>query len=406
MRLTILKFAYPDYLRAWYWARPDEGARSYTEQATALDHDAFWWNGAWAGPLAQQGIEVSEIIANAQPLQRAWARERGLQLSRGRWMAEALRAQIAEAQPELLFIQSFRGLSAPLLGAIRAETASLRAVIGWVGSPLHNERLLGMCNLVLSCVPEVVYRLRADGHACEHLNHAFDPRVLDRIGAEADDEIGFSFAGNLSDALQHGPRAAVLREVARVTPLHVFARLPRSTTSRRGVLAGTALYAFGRGLRQAGVAQTTLQAVPLLATSAKRPARPRLVPPPAPPARMHAPIYGLRMFKTLRDSRVTLNAHSTISPQSASNLRMFEATGSGACLLTDARENVSDLFEPDREVVTYRSAVDCIERATWLLDHPTEATRIAAAGQRRVLAEHTFAHRAPALAASLRTALR
>ncbi|MDQ3755068.1 MAG: glycosyltransferase, partial [Acidobacteriota bacterium] len=80
-----------------------------------------------------------------------------------------------------------------------------------------------------------------------------------------------------------------------------------------------------------------------------------------------------------------------ISPVSASNMRLFEATGVGSCLLTDWRANISTLFEPDREVVTYRNAEECIEKATYLLDHESERQQIARAGQRRTLREHTYA---------------
>ena len=65
-------------------------------------------------------------------------------------------------------------------------------------------------------------------------------------------------------------------------------------------------------------------------------------------ARSHPPLFGLDMFQGLRDSQVTLNTHIDISPRSASNMRLFEATGAGSCLLTDRKENLDwTLFEED-----------------------------------------------------------
>jgi spore maturation protein CgeB len=72
---------------------------------------------------------------------------------------------------------------------------------------------------------------------------------------------------------------------------------------------------------------------------------------------------------------------------------MFEATGVGTCLLTDWKEHIADLFEPDEEVVTYKSAEECIEKAKWLLENPAERERIAKAGQKRTLRDHTFENR-------------
>jgi spore maturation protein CgeB len=78
----------------------------------------------------------------------------------------------------------------------------------------------------------------------------------------------------------------------------------------------------------------------------------------------------------------------------AGNMRLFEATGVGAFLLTDFKDNLHTLFEPDREVAVWRSVEDClsvIERA--IGDAESRAT-IARAGQARTMVQHTYRHRA------------
>jgi spore maturation protein CgeB len=406
VKLGIVKFAYQKYLRQWYATRPDEGRRTYAEQQAALEHDAFWWGWSWSRVLPAHGVEVSEFAMNAEPLQRAWAREHGVALGPVGWMAEVLRRQVADARPDALLIQSFKALSPELLAAIRAENPGLRAIIGWVGSPHVRPELLDACDHVLSCVPEVVRSLREAGRSCSHMNHAFDPAVLERVDRPAQRDIAFSFAGAVGNPDEHLPRAKLIFDVAARTPLEVFADVPRTRLRHvGGLVAAKGVYAVGAGLRRAGVPRTTLLTIPLVRQTAAWPSPPVYRRAPAPRRRLHAPVFGLRMFDALRRSQVTLNAHSTISPLSTSNLRTFEATGIGTCLLTDWRPNVGELFEPDLEVVTYRSVAECVERATWLLDHPAEAERIAVAGQRRALAEHTFAHRAPVLADAVRGAL-
>jgi hypothetical protein len=110
--------------------------------------------------------------------------------------------------------------------------------------------------------------------------------------------------------------------------------------------------------------------------------------------RTHGPLYGRAMFAQLRQSNITLNRHITIAQPAAGNMRLFEATGAGACLVTDTRRDLDEIFALDSEVVTYSSNDECVERIRWLLEHPAAAAEIAARGQRRTLAEHTFAHRA------------
>ena len=112
---------------------------------------------------------------------------------------------------------------------------------------------------------------------------------------------------------------------------------------------------------------------------------------------MRPPLYGNKMFQVLHDSKATFNCHINISPRTANNVRLYEATGIGTCLVTDWKENLKDLFEPDQEVVTYRSYEECIEKVRWLLNNPNERERIAKAGQARTLKQHTWTDRAEKL---------
>jgi spore maturation protein CgeB len=72
--------------------------------------------------------------------------------------------------------------------------------------------------------------------------------------------------------------------------------------------------------------------------------------------------------------------------------RVFEAAGAAACLITDAWEGLETFFEPGREVLVARSGDEVAQHVAAL-----DAERAHAIGQaayRRVLAEHTYAHRA------------
>jgi spore maturation protein CgeB len=99
------------------------------------------------------------------------------------------------------------------------------------------------------------------------------------------------------------------------------------------------------------------------------------------------------MYAVLARSRLTLNTHGIVSGSDANNLRLFEATGMGALLVTDHRRNLGELFDAGTEVVTYRDPGEAAAVVNYYLDHPLEAARIAAAGQARTLREHTWADR-------------
>jgi spore maturation protein CgeB len=73
-------------------------------------------------------------------------------------------------------------------------------------------------------------------------------------------------------------------------------------------------------------------------------------------------------------------------------LRIFEAAGAGACIISDRWEGIEDFLEPGAEVLR----ADDGEHVAGILELLTaeHAREIGAAARRRILAQHTYAHRA------------
>jgi spore maturation protein CgeB len=72
--------------------------------------------------------------------------------------------------------------------------------------------------------------------------------------------------------------------------------------------------------------------------------------------------------------------------------RLFEAAGAGACQITDAWRGIEEFLEPGREVLVAHSGAEVAAHVEALT--PERARAIGQAALRRVLAEHTYAHRA------------
>lgn len=83
--------------------------------------------------------------------------------------------------------------------------------------------------------------------------------------------------------------------------------------------------------------------------------------------------------------------------------RVFEAAGAAACLITDAWEGIELFLKPDAEVLVARDGQDVVEHVRSLT--PERARQIGDAALRRVLAEHTYAHRGAEVDAVLREEL-
>jgi spore maturation protein CgeB len=72
--------------------------------------------------------------------------------------------------------------------------------------------------------------------------------------------------------------------------------------------------------------------------------------------------------------------------------RVFEAAGAGACLITDAWQGIDHFLEPGDEVLVAVDGADVARHVESL--SPARARAIGQAARERLLAEHTYTHRA------------
>lgn len=123
--------------------------------------------------------------------------------------------------------------------------------------------------------------------------------------------------------------------------------------------------------------------------------RPQALPASSPLHRcFQGEVWGADMYQVLRRSRITLNSHIDLAGREAGNMRLFEATGVGAFLLTDFKDNLDTLFAPDREVAVWRSIEDCLNVIGRALGDDNGRAAIARAGHARTMAQHTYRYRA------------
>jgi spore maturation protein CgeB len=75
------------------------------------------------------------------------------------------------------------------------------------------------------------------------------------------------------------------------------------------------------------------------------------------------------------------------------NPRTFELASAGAFQLVDERSLLSELFEPDREIITFKNEKELRDKITYYLNHPDDRKVIAERARQRILAEHTYEKR-------------
>jgi spore maturation protein CgeB len=407
MKLLIHAHAYPDFLEAVYGAQPGLASLDYRAQFAALDREShIWGNSAWAEALKPLGYDVMVTVSNNEHIQKAWARQNGIRYRPVSWQTEIADAQVASFQPDLLFFTSHGELSPEWIKHLRAKYPKVRLFGVWCGMPFGSLDVFRQFDLVLTCVPELNDRFRSLGCNAQHMHQAFDTRVLDRIDVDREQDIPFSFIGQLIRSSGfHKERVRQLERIADAMEITIFSSAFELYRWQRRQSVRLVAHHIARILTGIPALRKSVDRLPFLEKAVHR--AESYTPVVSGKLRPHTrpAVFGLAMYQTLQRSKITYNSHIDISSGSASNRRLFECTGVRSCLLTDHKANISTLFEPDAEVVTFSSTDECIDKAKWLLDHPQECRKIAEAGQRRTLAEHTFTQRAGQFDAIVREVL-
>lgn len=370
MKVLIVDTYYPAFLARFYAQQAGLATADYPTQLQMLLNACFGTSDFYSSHLNALGCEAQDLVVNCVPLQQAWARANNVPLSQwalkvphrlfrvpllGKFLADlpglmdVAIAQIKASKPDVLYCQDLSFFPGEVLRELKRY---VRRIVGQIACPLPPESFLKGYDLILTSFPHFVDRLRALGVGSEYFRIGFDDRVLSLLG-QVEKDTDFSFVGGISR--HHGGAIPLLEYLADQTNIRVFGygadSLPSSSPIRQ---------------------------------------------------RHGGEVWGLDMYRALARSRITLNRHINVAENNANNMRLYEATGVGAMLLTDRKDNLHELFDIGREVVAYSSKEEAVELVRHYLGQPEEAAKIAQAGQARTLREHTYTQRMQELVSILK----
>lgn len=357
--IALIDTVYPEFVKWLYTNKPELEHAPYEDQLAAALKTCYHNVSVWANPLREHGFTVHEIWANHVPLAAQWCREHNRpDLFPGGADTGTLAEKMARVQPVKhwfvpVVIEQIKAMRPDILWCSNLYTfddAFLEAVEGHytfaVGqnAAMQPTNSLKRLNLTVSASMVNVEYFRSLGLPSELLPHGFNSRILQDLEEDQPPpEHDFVFTGNMYPA--HQNRADILKQVASRVPIEVW------TDAK-----------LGDAYKDAKVT--------------RRPA-----------------VWGMDMYRVLARSRIVLNSHLDSTGDWATNQRLFEVTGVGSLLLTDQKRNMPDLFEPDREAVTYSSVEELVEKVAYYLEHEEERREIAEAGRRRTLTDHTTRQR-------------
>jgi spore maturation protein CgeB len=369
MRVLVMDTDYEPFLKDLYAQSPGLEESSFDEQMAVRRQSLFGIAGFYSSGFKAHGVDARDLYLNNRPMQLRWAAEQGLRLSKQQglfgiakrwfgprarrspelaatpsWAREVLSAQIEQFQPDIILNQAMEFIDAKSLRALAGRKCRL---VGQIAAPWHDQEDDRNYDLIVSSLPNFVSRFEERGIRSRFNALAFSPRVLAEVPS-AERDLTVSFVGTLS--VHHTERIKLLAFLAERIDLNVWGLLGGELPSNSPIRACYRGHAWGRD-----------------------------------------------MFSIFRRSKIVINQHIGIAGGFANNMRLYEATGCGAALVTDRKANLHDLFEVGAEVVDYGDPAECLQQIERLLGDAGACTDLGRAGQARTCRDHTYERRAAEL---------
>lgn len=389
-RVVRVRQFYPIFLQDYYRRFPKVKNFCYKEQYNHIMSMGFESADYYTKHLCSMGVEAYEIVMNAKPLQLAWAKENGVLAVDEQ---QILFAQLKDLNPNVvIFTGDFYG--GKWIKYVREQISSIKKILVWHCTKISSYQIdnLKSYDCVLTCNIGIQNILLNNGINTMILNHGFEASLLPRITSAnntVQDDLIFVGSVTLGEGFHNFRLKFLERIISENLPINIYGFL----SSRGNILKKQITYITSNILK-IGSGEVFIKNIPMINKVADYKNMPRRSYSKQFLKRVHPPIFGIEMLRALHRSKIAINMHAEVAGSFAGNVRLFEATGAGTCLITDNKKNISDFFIPDEEVVVYDSIDEAIEKIKWLLENPSYIDEIATKGQQRTLRDHTFQKRA------------
>lgn len=347
MKVIFFCSYYDTYLNTFYKQNQGLSKLPYAQQMAALKEDHFGHWASYADEFVKLGVDAQLIIPNCRPLQEAWAKENNIKYRHDEWNFSIALEQVKKIKPDIFYISSMFEYYDDFLSEVKKH---VKKVFGWINCAMPAGLNLTNFELLLTAVPHFAEGFRNAGVRSEILGSAFDATILKSLESTTERDIDFSFIGSLTR--HHTKRTKLIKELMDNTGLLFFGD-------------GVSFIPDNRNIFQRLTSKSLYQ------------------------QRQREAVWGLDMYRTLKRSKITFNAHIDVSKQFIGNMRTYEATGVGTLLLTDGIRAPQKNFNDD-EVVYYDTIADAIEKVKYYLAHEKERAAIATKGQHRTLTEYNY----------------
>lgn len=359
MKVQLLTIYYEPFLWNFYELNPHWENFSYHELQQLLLNEMYADTGAFHHYFISAGNQCEIIISNCEPLQKKWAKENKIVYSEENWQLEIAAEQVKAYKPDIFYLESVFNFYGYFVQKIKPYT---KAIVSWISTPFSNNLPLQGIDLFLSSTPKFVETFRASGYKAQYMLPAFDSRILKHLDTKLNKDIPFSFVGGWSTV--HVNRMFALKQLVKQTPIQLWG------------------YGYNKSFQTKNLAYFKHLLFPENKQILKA---------------HRGEIWGIKMYEILYRSLITFNIHESLLEGHVGNMRMFEATGVGTLILNDHGHNLSELFEIGKEIESYRTIPEAIEKVNFYINNPQKAIDMGKEAQKRTLRDYNYENRVNAL---------
>lgn len=331
----------------------------------------------WPYYLDKRKFSVKNILVNNYLFQKLWVEENGVKIGKSKnWYYEVVYHQIKKYKPEILFITSDSFFSNNFLKKIKLDFPFIKKTILWQGVFLSNKNQflkLNYVDHVMTCSNDIASQLK-NVTKVDQIFFAFDQQVLNEL-PKISKKNELLFLGSIFlERNIHGGRAKLISDLASEFE---FLKIHSNTHS----------YSFKNYIKNFFFKLSKISDhkdfnLPLELKFYKNLINIRNLD-------QGGNFFGIKQYRKLNESQFILNKHLN-GINSASNIRIFEATGVGSCLVSDYFKDLNNLFDLENEIVSYKNIEELKEKVNYLRSNTNKAIEIGHNAQKKVLSSHTF----------------
>lgn len=350
-RFLQLNTFYAAYLRDFYSAQPGLAEAPYQAQLDALLDDGFSGPHMMTRGMKERGWETFHIIANALEMQKRWLKQNDISFSEPLNAALIAAMQIEMFRPDVVYILDPCAFDSKF---IRQVPTRPQLVTGWRGFPIPPGTDWSEMDVIFTSFDAIA--AAAPGFGARSVLRHYPGFPEDAPAPEARD-IAAEAAAYDCDVIFSGSVTGHHRN--RINLLHAVWRASKGE--------GGPPFRFHLHMPD-------VSALPPEMQGANR-----------------GSLWGNAMLRALGRARIALNIDIDAFAAQPPNMRLIEATGAGAFLLTSDHPYLPRFFTPGREIETFRDEPELIVKIRRYLADESGRHAVAAAARARCLAEHGLA---------------